>query len=48
MHSILKLDKDSEIEFCYEYKYLSVIFDTSRTDDKEISSRVFSLLYRAR
>jgi hypothetical protein len=36
----LKLDKDNEIEFCQEYKYLGVIFDTSGTDDKEISSRV--------
>jgi len=36
----LKLDKDSEIEFCQEYKYLGVIFDTSGTDDKEIRSRV--------
>jgi len=32
----LKLDKDNEIEFCQEYKYLGVIFDTSGTDDKEI------------
>ena len=24
-HSNLKLDKDSEIEFCQEYKYLAVI-----------------------
>jgi len=39
-HSNLKLYKDSEIEFCQEYKYLGVIFDTSRTDDKEIRSRV--------
>jgi hypothetical protein len=39
-HSNLKLDKDSEIEFCQEYKYLGVIFDTSGTDDKEIRSRV--------
>jgi len=39
-HSYLKLDKDSEIEFCQEYKYLGVIFDTSGTDDKEIRSRV--------
>jgi len=39
-HSNLKLDKDSEIEFCQEYKYLEVIFDTSGTDDKEIRSRV--------
>ena len=23
-----------EIEFCQEYKYLGVIFDTIRTDDK--------------
>jgi len=36
----LKLEKDSEIEFCQEYKYLGVIFDTSRTDGKEIRSRV--------
>jgi len=40
MHNNLKLDKDSEIEFCQEYKYLRVIFDTSRTDNKEIRSRV--------
>ena len=39
-HSNLKLDKDSEIEFCQKYKYLGVIFDTSGTDDKEIRSRV--------
>jgi len=39
-HSNLKLDKDSEIEFCQEYKYLGVIFYTSGTDDKEIRSRV--------
>ena len=32
--------KDSEIEFCQGYKYLGVIFDTSRTDDKEIRLRV--------
>ena len=38
-HNNLKLDKDSEIEFCQEYKYLGVIFDTSGTD-KEIRSRV--------
>ena len=36
----LKLDKDKEIEFCQEYKYLGVIFDTSGRDDKEIRSRV--------
>src|SRR5215469_10393107 len=36
----LKLDKDNEIEFCQEYKYLGVIFDTSGTDGKEIRSRV--------
>jgi len=36
----LKLDKDSEIEFCQEYKYLGVIFDTSEIDDKEMRSRV--------
>jgi len=35
-HSNLKLDKDSGIESCQEYKYLEVIFDTSGTDDKEI------------
>ena len=39
-HSNLKLDKNSEIESCQEYKYLGVIFDTSGTDDKEIRSRV--------
>jgi len=39
-HSNLKLDEDNEIEFCQEYKYLGVIFDTSGTDDKEIGSRV--------
>jgi len=39
-HSNLKLDKESEIEFYQEYKYLGVIFDTSGTDDKEIRSRV--------
>jgi hypothetical protein len=39
-HSNLKLDKGSEIASCHEYKYLGVIFDTSGTDDKEISSRV--------
>ena len=39
-HNNLKLDKDSEIQFCQEYKYLGVIFDTSGTEDKEISSRV--------
>ena len=39
-HSNLKLDKDSEIEFCQEYKYPGVILDTSGTDDKEIRSRV--------
>jgi len=36
MHSNLKLDKDREIESCQEYKYLGVIFYTSKTDDKEI------------
>jgi len=40
MHNNLKLDKDSEIEFCQKYKYLGVTFDTSGTDDKEIRSRV--------
>ena len=39
-HNNLKLDKDNEIEFCQEYKYLGVVFDTSGTDDKEIRSRV--------
>ena len=39
-HNNLKLDKDNEIEFSQEYKYLGVIFDTSGTDDKEIRSRV--------
>jgi hypothetical protein len=29
-----------EIEYCQEYKYLGVIFDTSGTDDKEIRTRV--------
>jgi hypothetical protein len=38
--SSLKLDKDSEIESCQEYKYLGVIFDTRGTDDKEIRSRL--------
>ena len=36
----MKLHKDNEIEFCQEYTYLGVIFDTSETDDKEIRSRV--------
>jgi hypothetical protein len=36
----LKLDKDSETDFCQEYKYLGVIVDASGTDDKEIISRV--------
>ena len=31
---------DNEIESCQEYKYLGVIFDTSGTNDKEISSTV--------
>jgi hypothetical protein len=39
-HNNLKLDKDNKIEFCQEYKYLGVIFDTSGTDGKEIRSRV--------
>jgi hypothetical protein len=39
-HSNLKLDKESEIESCQEYKYLGVVFDTSGTDDKEVRSRV--------
>jgi len=32
-HNNLKLDKDNEIEFCQEYKYLGVIFDTNGTGD---------------
>jgi hypothetical protein len=36
----LKLDKNSKIESCHEYKYLGVIPDNSGTDDKEIRSRV--------
>ena len=36
----MKLDRESKIEFCQEYKYLGVIFHTSGTDDKEIRSRV--------
>ena len=36
----MKLDKDNEIEFRQEYKYLGIIFYTSRTDNKEIRSRV--------
>jgi len=39
-HSSLKLVKDSKIEFCQEYKFLGLIFDTSGTDDKEIRLRV--------
>jgi len=39
-HNNLKLEKDNETEFCQEYKYLRVIFDTSGTDDKEIRSIV--------
>jgi len=35
-HNNLKLDKNSEIESCQEYKYLGAIFYTSGTDDKEI------------
>jgi len=34
-HSNFKLDKDSEIESCQEYKYLGVVFDNSGTDDKD-------------
>ena len=40
MHNNLKLDKDSEIEFCQEYKYLGIIFYTSGPDNKEIRWRV--------
>ena len=39
-NSNFKLDKESEIEFRQEYKYLGVIFDNSGTDDKEIRSRI--------
>ena len=39
-HNNMKSDKDNEIEFCQEYKYLGIIFDTSGTDDKEMKSRV--------
>jgi hypothetical protein len=39
-HNNLKLDRDSEIELCQEYKYLGVIFDTSGTDNKDTRSRV--------
>jgi len=39
-HNNLKLDKDSEIEFCQEYEYLIVIFYTSGTGYKEIRSRL--------
>jgi hypothetical protein len=39
-HNNLKLDEDKEVEFCQEYKYLGVIFDTSGTDGKEIRSTV--------
>jgi hypothetical protein len=39
-HNNFKLGQDNEIEFCQEYKYLGVIFDTSGTDDKEIRLRV--------
>jgi len=42
-HNNLKLYKDNEIEFCQEYKYLGVIFDTSGTDDKEMRSRVIQV-----
>ena len=47
-HNNLKLDKDNEIEFCQEYKYLGVIFDTSGTDDKEITSskKMYSVFKR--
>jgi len=39
-HNNWKLDKDNETEFCQEYKYLGVIFDTSGRDDKEVRLRV--------
>jgi len=38
-HINLKLNKESEIEFCQEHKCLGVIFDTSGTDNKEILVR---------
>ena len=38
--SNLKLDKESDIEFCQKCKYLGVIFDTRGTDNEEIRSRV--------
>ena len=44
MRSNLKLNRDSEIEFCQEYKYLEVISYTSGTDDKEIRSRVIQAI----
>ena len=38
-HNNLKLDKDNEIEFCQEYKYLGVIFilveQTTKKSDQE-------------
>jgi hypothetical protein len=34
-HSNLKLDKDSKIESCQEYKYTGVIFHTSGTETKK-------------
>jgi ABC-type sulfate transport system substrate-binding protein len=40
-HNNLKLDKNKEIEFCQEYNYLRVIFDTGGRDDKERKSRVY-------
>jgi hypothetical protein len=36
----LKLNKNSEIEFCQEYNKYILFFDTSGTDDKEIRSAV--------
>jgi len=33
-HSNLKLDKDSEIEFCQEYKYLGVILTLTEQTTK--------------
>ena len=35
-HNNLKLDKDNEIEFCQEYKYLGVIFVTSEQTTKRL------------
>ena len=36
----MKLDNETDIQFCQEYKCLGAIFDARGTDDKEIRSRV--------